>query len=199
VVYPTSPPDLVVSGINPGNNTATSGAGLHSGTVAAVQTASAMGIPGIAISVASNAATPGLVAQLLAPAAETVITIIRALDQARNSGHESLMPAFRALNVNYPAAQDAAGNYDPALVNGYAWTRLTTKRPPLLNYRPSATVPDLYDIILTSCNPDSSPCPNDPGSDATALGENKISVTPLDSDATADDRPWKGLRKLVKG
>ena len=46
------PPDLVVSGINPGNNTGR--AVLHSGTVGAALTASQFGIPSMAISLGSH-------------------------------------------------------------------------------------------------------------------------------------------------
>jgi 5'-nucleotidase len=47
------PPDLVVSGINPGNNTGR--AVLHSGTVGAVLTGANLGVSGVALSVAEHA------------------------------------------------------------------------------------------------------------------------------------------------
>jgi len=48
------PPDLVVSGINPGNNTGR--AVLHSGTVGAALTAANFGISGVAVSIADSVA-----------------------------------------------------------------------------------------------------------------------------------------------
>ncbi|HUY87085.1 MAG TPA: 5'/3'-nucleotidase SurE [Acidimicrobiales bacterium] len=47
-----SPPDLVVSGINPGNNTGRSV--LHSGTVGAALTAATFGISGLAVSIGAG-------------------------------------------------------------------------------------------------------------------------------------------------
>jgi 5'/3'-nucleotidase SurE len=111
-VMRATPPDLVVSGANFGQNVGASVLG--SGTVGAALTASRAGIPAIAVSVAMDAggreSTPPYGSTTLAfgPAAAFVVDLIGRL---RESDAEGLLPARVVLNVNYPAvgAGEVAG------------------------------------------------------------------------------------------
>lgn len=93
------PPDVVVSGVNPGNNTGRSI--LHSGTVGAAMTAASFGVSGLAVSVGSPAADgDGLVHW------DTACRYgVAALDWLVEA------PARTILNVNVPnvALGDVAG------------------------------------------------------------------------------------------
>lgn len=103
-----SPPDLVVSGINPGWNV---GHAVHfSGTIGACITASACGIGGIAISQRSDG-TP----QRWATAAEAVVEFVdRVIER----------PAVLSLNVD---------NIDGDRIQGVRWTGLGNRIPYGLN------------------------------------------------------------------
>ncbi len=79
------PPDLVVAGVNPGNNTGR--AVLHSGTVGAVLTGANLGVSGVAVSVA-EAPSPHFAA-----AAEVAVAAL---------GWVANAPARTILNVNAP-------------------------------------------------------------------------------------------------
>lgn len=94
------PPDVVVSGINPGNNTGR--AVLHSGTVGAALTGANFGVSGLAVSQATGdpwlAETSGLVA----------VAAMRWLEQ---------QPRGTVLNVNVP-------NVEPSELRGVRTARL---------------------------------------------------------------------------
>ncbi len=94
------PPELVVSGINPGNNTGRST--LHSGTVGAALTAANFGVSGVAVSIDDGEAhhwdTAGAVA-------------VAAVDWVRAAEDRTV------LNVNVP-------NRPLAEVRGVRWARL---------------------------------------------------------------------------
>lgn len=79
------PPDLVASGVNPGNNTGR--AVLHSGTVGAALTGANMGISGVAVSIAHAEAPRFDTASVVAVAA---------------LGWVETAPAKTVLNVNVP-------------------------------------------------------------------------------------------------
>jgi 5'/3'-nucleotidase SurE len=195
VVFGEAGPDLVISGINPGNNTATSGS-LHSGTVGAALTAATLGIPAMAISVGTVPGRPELQPLVEPHAAATVLEILGRLEATRDKRDGRLMPRLRVLNVNYPLALNASGEFDPSLVGGYAWTHLTTNRPPVLTYNQIA--PDQWESRSRSCGP-TVECPvDDTESDTYALAHNRISVAPLRADFSAEGRPWPGLRKLFE-
>ena len=120
VVLADAVPDLVVSGANFGQNIGPST--LTSGTVGAALTAMQAGIPAIAISVQINTrevrTEPRFKSTIAAfPAASAlVVRIIDELDRSR-SYPEPLLPAYTALNVNYPALL-------PGSVEGVAWARI---------------------------------------------------------------------------
>lgn len=90
------PADVVVSGVNPGNNTGRSI--LHSGTVGAAMTASSFGVSGLAVSIGATEGAPILWDTACAYA-------VRALDWLVEA------PVRTILNLNVPniAAGDVAG------------------------------------------------------------------------------------------
>ena len=90
-------PDLVVSGVNFGQNI---GAGtVSSGTVGAAITAAALGVPAIAVSQAVDARDLAATTRFFPDAAEFAVALIDALLRYEGRG---LMPRFTALNVNHP-------------------------------------------------------------------------------------------------
>lgn len=93
-------PDLVISGINRGENVgATTN---HSGTVSAAVTVLQQGIPAIAVSLGIPAADDRypLVAKL-------VVNVIARLQATANGG--ALLPAGTGLNINYPGSGTPKG------------------------------------------------------------------------------------------
>ena len=116
-----TPPDLVISGANRGQNL---GATTHlSGTVGAALMASLNGVPAIAVSVGLNfgEAPDGFPSTLAAypKAAEWVMTLVAQLE--KTAAGQALLPKGTFLNVNYPARPaDAVGRAIWAPL-GQAW------------------------------------------------------------------------------
>ena len=119
-----SPPDLVISGANRGQNL---GAIAHlSGTVGAALMASLNGVPAIAVSVGLDFAEAGKgfpATQAAYPAAAAwVAKLVEALE--KTAAGAALLPAGTFLNVNYPArpadAVKAATWAPPGTGWGYA-------------------------------------------------------------------------------
>jgi 5'-nucleotidase len=101
------PFDLVVSGINRGNNY-----GLHviySGTVAGAREAAAKGVPAVALSLDTHAPDADY-----APAAAAALPLLRRLLARLARGEASFALRGCVLNVNFPCGQ---------LLRGYALTR----------------------------------------------------------------------------
>lgn len=106
-VLQDDPPDIVVSGVNFGQNLG-SNTNL-SGTVGAAIMAAQLGVPAIAVSVGIDLAErdakpvrfPSTMAAF-APAAALSVDLLRVLEQTRGADG-ALLPANRLLNVNYPA------------------------------------------------------------------------------------------------
>lgn len=96
-VLASAPPDLVVSGINSGNNVTASS--FHSGTIGAAMTAVETGVPAIAVSgptARAGDASPGQ----YSAAADFTARLIATLG-TRSAG-DQLLPPGMVLNVNYP-------------------------------------------------------------------------------------------------
>jgi 5'-nucleotidase len=193
VVFADSPPDLVVSGMNPGGNFGN--VSNHSGTIGAAITAVELGVPAIAMSIefdavdATKLAVPGdprtvfAGAQAARPAAAGFVVDLIAQLQETQKDDQPLVPGNGALNVNWPIT------YDPAATNvvppaGAAITSIGTGETVTIDYAPTAT-PGTYDIALGLCN---LPSPCEPetreNADTTAIGNNLISISPLDGDWT---------------
>jgi 5'-nucleotidase len=165
-VFADDPPDLVVSGINPGGNY--SAILNHSGTVGAATTALEFGVPAIAVSIDGNAA------QSVAKKDE-VARYTGDLVETLARGRGPVLPDGLGLNINYPGAQPAKGpkltRQDPRgyFDLGYA---NTTGQP---------GEPGVYRVARGA--PTASPAR---GSDWEALGRGYVSITPIDADRTAN-------------
>ncbi len=102
-----SPPDVVVSGANFGQNL---GSNTNiSGTVGAAIMAAQLGVPAIAVSVGihldEREATPVRFPSTMdafAPTAAFTVKLLREIDRTRQPGTQ-LLPANKLLNLNYPA------------------------------------------------------------------------------------------------
>ena len=103
-VLRATPPDLVITGANFGQNVGADVTG--SGTVGAALTASRAGVPAIAVSVGVDLSEAGgehpfpSTRDAYAPAAAFVVEIVKQLHESAGSG---LLPPRTILNVNYPA------------------------------------------------------------------------------------------------
>lgn len=169
VLFSGAPPDLVVSGINPGGNY--SSITNHSGTVGAAVAALELGVPAIAVSIDGSrdqsVALKGTVAKYTAELVETLA------ERTRRGG--ALLPPGVGLNVNYPGSTPVTGTritrQDP---NSYIKIGYTNTTGPLGE-------PGLYSVAIGP--PFASPAP---GSDWEALRAGQISITPIDADRTAN-------------
>jgi 5'-nucleotidase len=153
------PPDLVVSGINLGPNPATNV--IYSGTVSAATEACILGIPSIAISLAT------FVDPLWETAAGVAVRIARAV-------LERGLPPRTLLNVNVP-------NRPPEQVRGARLTRQgDSSFVDSLEERVDPRGQRYYWLAGSYQMTDT-----DPTTDALALEEGWVSVTPLGLDLTA--------------
>jgi len=173
-------PDLVVSGVNFGQNI---GAGtVLSGTVGAAITAAALGVPAIAVSQAVDSRDLAATADFFPDAAEFAAALIDAL--LEREGRE-LMPRFTVLNVNHP----------PRHRGEVAGVKLTRQgRSTLFDLRYEAG--DAGEIRV-SFAPSSSLEPV-ADADTTALAAGYVTVTPLDGNWTAGDEVLSGLRPVAE-
>ncbi len=167
-VFRREPPDLVVSGVNFGQNL---GAGtVVSGTVGAAVTAAALGTPAIAVSQTVDPNDVRGTPRYFPAAADAAVAIVRVLE-ARADGR--LLPPGMVLNVNHP----------PRVAADVEGVRLTRQG--------SAT---LYEVVYTRAGegrarPTFAPSARSEtvaNADTTAIAEGFVSVTPLDGSWTAD-------------
>lgn len=151
-------PDMVVSGINAGANLGDDV--LYSGTVAAAMEGRFLGLPALAVSIASHNPTH------LESAARVARTLVERL-------LADPLPADIILNVNVP-------DLPWAQIRGYRVTRLGHRHRAESVVR--ATDPrgrDIYWVGPAGLEQDA-----DTGTDFLALRENFVSVTPLQVDLT---------------
>jgi 5'-nucleotidase len=163
------PPDLVISGINPGSNVAQDMT--YSGTVAGALEALISGIPAIAVSLALKARSQPLLDESPAPpdfscAARFAAMLAR---KVLDSGRKDLL-----LNVNVPAVPWAE-------IAGVEITRLGKRiYRDVLDERQD---PRGHKYYWIGGEPPTGVI--EEGTDVAALAANKISVTPLHLDLTA--------------
>lgn len=175
-------PDLVVSGINSGNNTASSVS--DSGTVGAAMAALEEGIPAVAFSSSGDSSWNFPVVNYRANAEWGA----RFLAGLRGAG--LLEQTAFGLNVNYPNVAEGA------VAKPAVWTSVGTSIAGFHTY--AAQADGSYKIVLTGCV-DSPRC-EDERSDADILAtgpQSRISVTPLTWDRTYGYKV-DGQRELAK-
>lgn len=186
------PPDLVVSGINFGQNIGRYTVEDLSGTVGAAMTAARIGIPAIAVSA-------GLSAPDYGPAARYVANVVEKLRTnkafAKKMISKTGLDQRLTLNVNFPTcttgsirgvsvvplanAQDVLGR----VVTGY-----------------TMTAPGMFQAVLSSTNALTSNCTStfeNPTTDIEAMTNGFASVTPLNPTVTPDSK-WKKFKFLAK-
>ncbi|MDA3625310.1 5'/3'-nucleotidase SurE [Saccharopolyspora oryzae] len=179
-VFAGDPPDVVVSGVNPGQNTGAVAA--HSGTVGATNVSGELSIPAIAISVEIDVSTDP---PQLGPVPAAAEYATRVLDQLRSTSNGGpLLPEHTTLNINYPVAPEVKGTKVTAT------GRSAFVRP---RYERTDLCPDCYVIQPVF---DTSPDPVR-DSDNNALAADYVSVTPLDGDWTASSGVLASMRQRL--
>lgn len=196
VVSGGQPPDLVISGMNYGQNVGR--AVNHSGTVGAAVTGAEEGVPSIAVSIGLNLADSGTGFSQTLAAAPRVATYVKDLvetlrDTAGKDGR--LLPDRIALNVNYPVVLDEAGLFDAAQVAGPTVTSVGHAEVVRPRYLPVPNAQDTYISqgpicgLATECAPETQA-----NADTTALEQGEISITPL----AVDGRERPELKPLLR-
>jgi 5'/3'-nucleotidase SurE len=171
------PVDLVVSGVNFGQNVGDSTA--SSGTVGAAVTASGLGVPAVAVSQAVDARDVRATARFFPDAAATGADLVGVLAR----GERPLLPPWTALNLNYPARNRAE-------VAGVRLTRQGRGRLYDLRYEPVAA-----GTLRVSFARDTA---EDPvrDADSTALAAGFVTITALDGSWTAPKATRSRLHDL---
>ncbi|MCD4848479.1 MAG: 5'/3'-nucleotidase SurE [Candidatus Aegiribacteria sp.] len=163
-VMKDSPPDLLVSGINPGSNLSNNI--LYSGTVAAAMEAALWSIPSIALSV--RISTHGE-----KPLFETASS---ALDSLLDNDIDKKIPNGTIINVNVPALKISE-------IKGWRWTRMAQFSSDISFREIEPGRVFAYDRYrsLPVINPD--------GTDVDAIQKHYISMTLLDVNRTSTLQP----------
>ena len=157
------PPDLIVSGINRGEN---EGLGVWtSGTVAVAREGALAGIPAVAVSLQLNWDDPQPNFEVAAKWAKPVI------DAVRDEG----LPADVYLNVNVPK--------DPAAIRGYRVAQMGLDRSEESRYVLSRADSDGSRWYTSRWRP---PKDTEPGRDSHVLDAGWVTIVPLGLDVTAD-------------
>ncbi len=153
-----SPPDLVVSGINPGPNVGINV--LYSGTVSAATEAAILGLPALAVSL------DAYVDPDFEPAARVAAALVQAAEAIIRAG----WPEGVCLNVNVPARPLAD-------ITGLMVTRQATNR---WRERFEKRIDPHGRVYYWQCGQEPKMVPR--GTDLWALEQNLVSVTPLAPD-----------------
>jgi len=180
-VLTDNPPDLVLSGVNRGNNAAENV--LYSGTVGGAMEAALQGLPAIAL---SQYYGPGNVTldDPFEAAAQHGAGVVRKLLDA---GHWDQTDYRVFYNVNFPPLPAAE-------VRGTRVTSQGYRRETRHSVEPLVAPNGRRFLWVRGGRQD---VPTEPGSDAHANLEGYISVTPLRADLTAHDR-LQALRSAIE-
>jgi 5'-nucleotidase len=188
------PPDLVVSGINLGQNITRYVAEDLSGTVGAALTAARRGIPAFAVS----QGVPGTVDY--ATAAEYTANLVELFRTKKGLGKKMTSKTGQdtrlVLNVNVPTC--AAGSVRGARLVPLKQSQNLFGRN-VVDY--DMTAPDTYQAVLSTDNAflaqDCTSALDDPADDLEALQNGFISITPLNPTLTPDTK-LKKFKIVVK-
>jgi len=211
IIMKDSPPDLVVSGLNEGQNLGQITSNT-SGTIgAALRSALGFGVPAIAGSVGIllaeaqlDPAFPSTEAAYL-PAAQFIADVIAALEDDDRGG---LMPRHtRLLNINFPVphtdwqgvAITHLGAESDLELPFFDVTQGFPPFFPALPVAPSCDATPVGGYCLASVGL-AFPTGPDPvrNADTDAHRADLISVTAMDGDMTADKKAAKDLRKIIR-
>jgi 5'-nucleotidase len=171
-VLSDSPPDLVLSGVNRGNNAAENV--LYSGTIGGAMEAALQGLPAIALSQYYGPGNLTLENSFEAAATHGAGLIRRLLD----NGHWDETDYRVFYNVNFP----------PVPAAGVKGTRVTAqgfRRETKFGVKPHTAPNGRRFLWIRGGRQDVA---TEPGTDAHANLEGYISVTPMRVDLTAHDR-----------
>lgn len=167
-VFADQQPDLVVSGINAGQNMGA--ITNHSGTVGAAITAAEMGVPSIAVSAEYAFGQPNPFPQLPQAVAFTTKLVERLVATTPKNG--KLLPTKSTINVNYPVKPTGK----------VAFTNVGRSQPFVTKYVPAPDqCPTCYRIDLGPAPSSTEPVGN---ADTTAIGQGSVSLSLLDGDWT---------------
>lgn len=169
VLFRDDPVDLVVSGVNFGQNIGART--VSSGTVGAAMTAVSAGVPAIAISQAVDPVDVSQTPRFFPDSADFAARLVGALVQ---EGADPLLPRGTLLNVNYP----------PRLAHDVAGVRLA--RQGRANLYDLYYARDVGDDVLVFFGPSAATEPI-ANADTTLLAKGYITITPLDGDWTAHE------------
>jgi 5'-nucleotidase len=166
-------PDLVLSGVNRGNNAGENA--LYSGTIGAALEAALQNLPAIALSQYYGPSTAHLADPFEAARVHGASVVRTLLDRAPWDGSDDYRLFY---NVNFPpvAAADVQGTR--ATVQGW-------RRDTFFSTEPTNS-PSGRRFLWIKGGPQHEPCA--PGTDVTANLDGYISVTPMRADLTAHDR-----------
>ena len=176
-VLADTPPDLVISGSNKGNNT---GLGInYSGTVGAAVTATGMGIPAIAVST-DTPQGPEVAVEDFGPTADFVTQLVRSLPRERPVAEGTV------INVNYPRGRSADD------VKGVLMT--STSRSPFaeFTYEPADPATSYgIKVAVSSTSAD--------GTDAAAIADGMAAVSVLDVGREPTEEQSGPISDVVSG
>ncbi|MEL6608660.1 MAG: 5'/3'-nucleotidase SurE [Pseudomonadota bacterium] len=162
-------PDLILSGVNRGNNAAENT--LYSGTLGACIEASLQGVPSVGLSQFYGPANAGLPD----PFEASAIWGVRAVQACLEAGFDTdaAYPLF--YNVNFPPVPAADVKGLAAVAQG--------RRHGIAFGAKKTTAPNGRDYLWISGG--NQQAPTDPGTDAQANLDGHVSITPMRADLTA--------------
>jgi 5'-nucleotidase len=181
-----TPPDLVIAGLDFGQNVGANVVG--SGNIGAALTAARAGVPAIAASVAVDldeaASTPpyGRTVDAYGPAADLVVEIVR---QLAETGGRGLLPPRAILNVNYPAVGAAAPT-------GISFAPLSSRRAFRQVY---SVAGDSGPATVQTIAAD--PSDAEGGTDLALLSAGHVTLSVLDGDWDVGEAVWEELRQRL--
>ena len=164
-------PDLVLSGVNRGNNSAENA--LYSGTLGGAMEAALQGLPAMALSQYFGPANLGLENPFEAAAQHGAAVVRKVLDAGLPAGED-----YRLFyNINFPPVPGAAVKGMRATTQGY-------RRATRFTVEPHSSPSGRRFLWIKGGNQHE---PTLPGSDAAANLDGYVSVTPMRADLTAHD------------
>jgi 5'/3'-nucleotidase SurE len=184
-------PDLVISGINEGENIGPGGA-VSSGTVSAAVTALLRGVPAIAISAGIDLTDPTRAATDLAyeQGADYIVDLIAQL-QATQGNAPYVLPEGLGLSINIPV-RFPEGVDD---IQGVAFTDESNLSPFRIDFGPLPGGGAGLTFVPFNLP---AGAPIDPVSEGAQFLSGYITVTPLDGDWTAPPADYQATEQLLK-